>query len=87
VAKERAMGDIVDIGLEPSLLSPARVAEIRARSFATARKLTDALAIDINAIVDAKFDMQQAEIAELRGRVERLERLLAPREVEGGGDG
>jgi hypothetical protein len=74
--------DVVNIGPEPSLLSPEREAEIRISS----RKMGDALARGISAAVDAKVAGMAQEIETLKVRCERLERLLAPRLAEAEGE-
>ena len=81
------MPEVIHISDKPSLLSPEEVDAIRTRSAADAQKLTAALALGINGIVDAKAADTAAEIADLKARVDRLERLLAPCEVMGLGDG
>lgn len=89
------MGDIVSIAAEPepSVLSLEEKEAIRVRSRAAGRKIADALVAGMNGIVDAKAAGQATEIASLKARIEKLEsvnerlaRLLAPREVESGGE-
>ena len=75
------MGDIVSISPEPSLLSAEEREAIRVRSMAAGRKIADVLVAGMNAITDAKTADQVSEIQALKARVERLERLLALREV------
>ena len=78
----RAMADIVNIDPKPDSefrLSPERETEIYESSRRTGRKIADAIFSGVNEIVDAKAADQAAEIAALRARVERLERLIAPR--------
>jgi hypothetical protein len=70
---------------EPPLISPEREAEIRARAMADSTKITNALAIGINAIVAARAEPLQAELDLLRVRVDRLEQLLLPEVEEGEG--
>jgi hypothetical protein len=76
--------DIISIGPKLPPLPPEQQAEFRARSRETVRKLGDALVLGVGVAVDAKTADQDREIASLRARVDRLERLLAPREAEPG---
>ena len=78
------MPDVVDIASpKPEFkLPPEEEAAIRVRSLETGRKIANALVSGVNVIVDARTADQASEIEALKARVERLERLLAPREVE-----
>jgi hypothetical protein len=77
------MADIVTIGSKPEFkLPPEEEEAIRVRAMATGRKIADVVVSGVNGIVDAKTAGQATEIAALKARVERLERLIAPREVE-----
>jgi hypothetical protein len=76
--------DVVNIKPEPSLLSPEREREIYESSRAAGKKIADVLVTGMELIAAAKRADTAAEIAALKARVERLERLLSPREVDGG---
>ena len=79
------MPDIVNIGPPAFKLPPEREREIYESSMKAGRKIANAIALGVDMAVDAKAASQANEIAALKARLERLERLLAPREVEGGG--
>lgn len=83
------MPDVVDIAASPKpefKLPPEEEEAIRVRSLETGRKIANALVSGVNVIVDAKAGAQQVEIEALKARVERLERLLAPRLAEAEGE-
>lgn len=84
------MPDVVDIAPKPPLLSPEREAEIYESSRKAGKQIGDVLVAGVSKIADAAAAGQAEEIEALRARVAaleavtaRLERLLAPREVEG----
>jgi hypothetical protein len=79
------MPDVVNIGPPAFKLPPEREREIYESSMKTGRKIANAIVLGIDTAVDARTADQASEIAALKARVERLERLLAPREA--GGDG
>lgn len=78
IAEARAKRDAA----EPSGLTPEREEEIRASSMEAGRKISNALFRGVRAVVDETTAGQAKDIAELRARVERLERLLAPKAIE-----
>jgi hypothetical protein len=81
------MSDVSNIGPKPEVkLSPEREREIYESSRATGRKIADVLVSGVHLAVDAKTAATAAEIEALRLRVERLERLLAPRLAEAEGE-
>jgi hypothetical protein len=80
------MSDVVNIGEPEVKLSPEREAEIYESSMKAGRKIGDALARGVDMAVDAKTADLSAEVEALKARVERLERLLAPRLAEGPGE-
>jgi hypothetical protein len=59
-----------------SLISPERKREISAR-------IADVFITSMTMVADAKAAGQADEIAALRARIERLERIVAPRTVDG----
>ena len=63
-------------------LSPEREQEIRESAMKAGRKIADVLVAGMNEIADAKTADHVSEIEALKVRVDRLERLLAPREME-----
>jgi hypothetical protein len=73
------MSDVVNIGPKPSLLSPEREAEIYESSRKAGKKIADVLVRGMNMVADERTAGQAEAIEALKARVERLERLLAPR--------
>jgi hypothetical protein len=78
------MSDVVNIGPKPEpefKLSPEREREIYESSMKAGRKIADVLVFGMSKIADAKMADHVSEVEALKVRVERLERLLVPREV------
>jgi hypothetical protein len=82
------MSDVVELVTKPEIgLSPERLREIDERAQRDGRKIAGALSTAVDMVVNDRLAGQAAELAELRRRVEALERLIAPREVAGDGSG
>jgi hypothetical protein len=68
---------------KPPLISVERQREIGEWSRSVSQRITDLLYVGVDAVVAERTASQDDEIAALRARVDRLERLLTPREIEG----
>jgi polyhydroxyalkanoate synthesis regulator phasin len=80
--------EVANLNPEPPLVSAERAAErarVQADATRLATRLNDALSRDIHAIMSTMMAPQKAEIDGLKARLDRLERLLAPKDVEEGG--
>jgi hypothetical protein len=79
---EQPMSDVVELNPKPE--APPEEDAFHVRAKASGRKIANALFVGVNAAVDEKTSALTTEVEALKTRIDRLERLLAPRAAESG---